>query len=967
MSQTLSILSSQNSEYIANLYREFLNAPQSVDPSWRGFFEGLRDDEAALLSEITGASWGAKEFKKPNAPFGDTFGVTTADVALKSAKTPANKESNTQTPTIDPQLVSDSLKALMLVKAYRAHGHFAADIDPLGLMVRPYRADLDVNTYGFSNPNANIFLGGVLGFTNTTVSQLFAQLRSIYAGKVGIEIDHLLNSAEVEWLRAKLEGQNQFSLSADEKKTIYSQLVAAQGLEDFLHTKYTGAKRFGLDGGESYIPCLEEIIRRGAELGLKEVAIGMAHRGRLNTLTNVLGKPYTSLFSEFNGMRSVPDDLPGSGDVKYHMGYSNDRDIGGNNVHLSLTPNPSHLEVVNPVVAGKVRAKQDLKHDRETRRSVLAFTVHGDSAFAGQGTVAETLMMAELDGYTIGGTMHVIINNQVGFTTLPEYTRSGPYSSDVAKMIYVPIFHVNADHVEDVVRVARLAIEYRQEFGRDVVIDLICYRKNGHNEGDEPMFTQPVMYKKIKEQISTRNQYGQQLIAEGVLDEVSAERVVADFNATLNEAFEATKSYKVNKADWLEGTWYGLTTADKSKFGEARKGETAITDSMLNLLGEKLTNIPADFALNTKIARQFEAKKEMFKTGTNFDWGTAESIAFGSLLLDGFDVRLSGEDVGRGTFSHRHATLHDQNNMNRYYPLQNLGTDQGRFEAHDSPLSELAVLGYELGYTWAAPNSLVLWEGQFGDFVNGAQMVIDQYISSAETKWLRMSGLVMLLPHGSEGQGPEHSSARPERFLQLCAEDNMQVTNITTPANYFHALRRQMCRDFRKPLINMSPKSLLRHKLCVSSASEFTGQTSFHRYLWDDAWNSLETPKNIKRVILCSGKVYYDLFEEREKRGIKNILLLRLEQIYPFPEAELAKELAQYINAEFVWVQEEPKNQGAWFFVEPLLEETLVKAKFKGGKRFRYTGRPAAAAPATGYLKRHQEEQAKLLDESLKL
>lgn len=957
----LSILSANNAEYMANLYREYLKSPGAVDESWRVFFDALRDDEAALLGEIVGASWGAKEFKKPAAP----FGVTTADEALKGSKSAANQSTKTSA-SLDANAINDSLKALMLVKAYRAYGHFAATLDPLGLKQPKYRADLDPHTYGFSSQNAPVYLGGVLGFQQTTVDQLTARLRQIYAGKVGIEIDHLLNAKEVEWLRAKIEGQNQFVLSAEDKKRIYNQLVAAQGLEDFLHTKYTGAKRFGLDGGEAYIPCLEEIVRRGAELGVKEVVVGMAHRGRLNTLTNVLGKPYTKLFAEFNGMPSAPDDTPGSGDVKYHMGYSNDREIAGNSVHLTLTPNPSHLEVVNPVVAGKVRAKQDMRGDTQTRRSVLAFTVHGDSAFAGQGTVAETLMMAELPGYTVGGTMHVIINNQVGFTTLPEFTRSGPYSSDIAKMIYVPIFHVNADDVEEVVRVARLAIEYRQEFGRDVVIDLICYRKNGHNEGDEPMFTQPVMYKKIKDHPSTRTQYAQKLIAEGVLDQSSAQKAIDDFGVKMNEAFEATKSYKVNKADWLEGAWSGLTTAIKSKFGSARRGETAITPAMVQLLGDKLTTVPSDFALNSKIARQMDAKKEMFKSGSGFDWGTAEAMAFGSLLLDGFDVRLSGEDAGRGTFSHRHATLHDQNNMNRYYPLANVGTDQGRFEVHDSPLSELAVLGYEFGYTWAAPNSLVLWEGQFGDFVNGAQMIIDQYIASAETKWLRMSGLVMLLPHGFEGQGPEHSSARLERFLQLCAEDNWQITNISTPANYFHALRRQMCRDFRKPLINMSPKSLLRHKLCVSKTEDFTGQTTFHRYLWDDAWNTLEKPKNIKRVIICSGKVYYDLFEEREKRGIKNVLILRLEQFYPFPKEELAKELAQYTNAEFVWVQEEPKNQGGWFFVEPLLEETLADAGFKG-KRFCYTGRPAAAAPATGYLKRHQEEQAKLVDEALKI
>ena len=954
------ILSGTNAEYIANLYKEFLHNPNAVDASWRSFFNELKDDETALLNEITGASWASPHYKKPSAP----FGVTTADEALKSSKSPANQAKAPQA-TYDTRAMKDSIQAMMLVKAYRANGHLMADLDPLGLKRPQMRADLDPATYGFSAADMDhkIYVGGILGFETTTIRDLVSVLQQIYCGKIGVEYEHVISTEERNWLQERIEGTaNKTAFSADEKKVIYNQLVSAQGLEDFLATKYVGTKRFGLDGGESYLVSVEEIIRRGAELGVREVVIGMAHRGRLNTLTNIVGKPFTKLFAEFNGMPSTPDDTPGSGDVKYHMGYSTDRAIAGQTVHMTLTPNPSHLEVVNPVVVGKVRAKQDLEKGGD-RKSVLPLTMHGDSAFAGQGLVAEILMMSELPGYTAGGTVHIIINNQIGFTTLPEYYKSGPYSSDMAKMLAIPTFHVNGDDPEAVAHVSRIAIEFRQKFERDVIIDLICYRKNGHNEGDEPMFTQPVMYKAIKEQVSTRNQYAAKLAAEGVLSETDGKAAVEAFHKKLDDAFAATTSYKVNKADWLEGAWSGLTTAVKSKF-EKRKGDTKISEAQLKELGDKLTSVPANFNLNSKIARQFDAKKEMFKSGTGFDWGTGEALAFASLLQEGYAVRLSGEDAGRGTFSHRHATLHDQDNASRYYPLDHIGADQGKFEVHDSPLSEAGVLAFELGYSWAAPNSLTIWEAQFGDFVNGAQVIIDQYIASAETKWLRMSGLVMLLPHGFEGQGPEHSSARPERFLQLCAEDNMQITNITTPANYFHALRRQVKRDFRKPLVNMSPKSLLRHKLAVSKAEDFTGET-FHRYLWDDARDKLNKPKDTKRLILCSGKVYYDLFEEREKRGLKDVTILRLEQFYPFPESELAEELAQYKNAEFIWCQEEPKNQGGFFFVEPLLEETLAKAGFKG-RRFKYSGRPASASPATGYAKRHATEQAKLLDDALK-
>ena len=957
------ILSGTNAEYIANLYKEFLHNPNAIDASWRTFFNDLKDDETALLKEITGASWGSPHYSKPHAP----FGVTTADEAFKSSKSPANQAKAPQA-TYDTRAMKDSIQAMMLVKAYRANGHLMADIDPLGLKRPQMRADLDPATYGFSagDMDHKIYVGGILGFETTTIRDLVSVLQQIYCGKIGVEYEHILSMEEKNWLQARIEGTgNKTVFSPDQKKAIYQNLVNAQGLEDFLALKYVGTKRFGLDGGESYVASVEEIIRRGAELGVKEVILGMAHRGRLNTLTNIVGKPFTKLFAEFNGMPSTPDDTPGSGDVKYHMGYSCDRVIEGKTVHMSLTPNPSHLEVVNPIVVGKVRAKQDLEQGGD-RKSVLPLTMHGDSAFAGQGLVAEILMMAELPGYTAGGTVHIIINNQIGFTTLPEYTRSGPYSSDMAKMLAIPTFHVNGDDPEAVAHVSRLAIEYRQQFERDVIIDLICYRKNGHNEGDEPMFTQPVMYKAIKEQVSTRNKYAAKLAAEGVMSEDESKAAVDAFHKKMEEAFAATSSYKVNKADWLEGAWNGLTTAVKSKFAPARKGDTAISEAQLKQLGERLTFVPADFNLNSKIARQFEAKKEMFKNGVGFDWGTAETLAFASLVQEGHPVRVSGEDAGRGTFSHRHATLHDQNNASRYYPIEHISPDQAQFEVHDSPLSEAGVLAFELGYSWAAPNSLTIWEAQFGDFVNGAQVIIDQYICSAETKWLRMSGLVMLLPHGFEGQGPEHSSARPERFLQLCAEDNMQITNITTPANYFHALRRQVKRDFRKPMINMSPKSLLRHKLAVSKADDFLGQSSFHRVLNDDSRDQLNKAKDVKRVVLCSGKVYYDLFEEREKRGLKDVVIYRLEQLYPFPEDTLIEELAQYVNAEFIWCQEEPKNQGGWSFVEPLLEETLAKAKFKGGKRFKYAGRPAAAAPATGYAKRHAVEQAKLVDEALK-
>ncbi|MGE4312789.1 MAG: 2-oxoglutarate dehydrogenase E1 component [Pseudobdellovibrionaceae bacterium] len=953
-------LSGINAEYIAHLYTQYLINPLNVEASWKEFFDTLNDDEAALLRELNGASWTPAENRKGERGFGMVSGPEIG-MTKSSAAAPKKDAANTNMADAE-QMARDSVAALMLIRAYRMRGHLIAHLDPLDMRDHGIHPELDPTTYGFKESayDRRIYLNGVLGLEYGTLTEIMRILRNTYCNKIGVEFLHLTDPEEKSWVQERIEApMNHTEFTENGKRAILQRLTAAEGLEKFLHTKYTGTKRFGLDGGEALIPAIEQIMKRGGQMGLKEIVIGMAHRGRLNVLTNVLGKPFTALFAEFQGQPSNPESVQGSGDVKYHMGTSSDRDFDGNSIHLSLTANPSHLECVDPVVIGKVRAKQVQRDDSESI-TVLPLLLHGDAAFAGQGVVAETLMISELPGYRVGGTIHIVINNQIGFTTMPKYSRSGPYCTDIAKMLAAPIFHVNGDDPEAVVHVARIAIEFRQKFKKDVVIDLTCYRRFGHNEGDEPAFTQPLMYKKIKDHQTTRSQYAQKLIGEGVLSAEEADSMVAEFNDYLEKAFAAAEAYKPNKADWLEGAWSGLTVAT----GEERRGQTAVTDKSLQKIGKVLTELPSDFDVNPKIARQLDAKKEMFKSGQGFDWATGEAAAFGTLLDEGYGVRISGQDVGRGTFSQRHAILYDQSTEEKYIALQHVKDDQKRFEAIDSPLSEFAVLGYEYGYSLADPNTLTIWEGQFGDFVNGAQVIIDQFIASGETKWLRMSGLVMLLPHGYEGQGPEHSSARPERFLQLCAEDNMQVCNLTTPANYFHALRRQMHRDFRKPLIIMTPKSLLRHKLAVSSADMMTGNSTFHRYLWDDDHADLVKADKIKRVVLCTGKVYYDLLEERRNRKINDIMLLRVEQLYPFPTKALIQELAQYKNAEFVWCQEEPKNQGYWFFVDPLIEEVLEGAKTKC-KRARYIGRVAAAAPATGLLKKHKAEQESLVNEAL--
>jgi 2-oxoglutarate dehydrogenase E1 component len=769
---------------------------------------------------------------------------------------------------------------------------------------------------------------------------------------------HIQELEQRRWIQRRIEvPRNQTDFTKEGKRAILDRLTVAEGFERFLDKRYTGTKRFGLEGGESLIPALEQVVKRGGQLGVKELVIGMPHRGRLNVLTNMMGKPFAALFSEFQGNAANPDDVQGSGDVKYHLGTSTDREFDGNRMHLSLTANPSHLEVVNPVVLGKVRAKQRQLGDGN-RVEVVGLLMHGDAAFAGQGLVSETLELSEIKGYRTGGTIHFIVNNQIGFTTSPAAARSGPYPSDLAKSIQAPIFHVNGDDPEAVVHVARIATEYRLQFKKDVVVDMFCYRRHGHNEGDEPAFTQPLMYKAIADHPTTREIYAARLAEEGLVSAAEADKMASDFQAHLDSQFDAAKGYRPNKADWLEGAWTGLAIAS----GDDRRGETSVPMALLAEVGAAITRIPDGFNLNRKIARQLEQKREALAAGAGIDWATAEALAFGTLLAEGTFVRLSGQDTGRGTFSQRHAVLVDQENETKYIPLQHVRDGQAPFEVLDSPLSEAAVLGFEYGYSLAEPRALILWEAQFGDFANGAQVVIDQFISSGEAKWLRMSGLTLLLPHGYEGQGPDHSSARLERFLQMSGEDNWQVCNLTTAANYFHALRRQVHRNFRKPLILMTPKSLLRSPEVASRLDAMGPGTSFHRII--DEIDPLAPDDRIRRVVLCSGKVYFDLLHARRERKLDDVAILRVEQLYPFPVKTLGAALARYKNADLTWCQEEPQNMGAWNFVDRRIEGVAAKLDIKG-KRAAYAGRPEMAATATGLLKRHNAEQARLVEQAL--
>jgi 2-oxoglutarate dehydrogenase E1 component len=828
--------------------------------------------------------------------------------------------------------------------------------------------ELDPKSYGFDDAAMDrpIFINYVLGIESATLAEIMAILNRTYCGSIGVEFMHMQGPEEKAWIQEHMEGRvESMRFRPAEQRAILGQLTEAEGFERFLHMKYTGTKRFGLEGAEALMPLMQALVRRSAELGVREVSLGMPHRGRLNVLANFMGKSYTAILSEFQGNPANPQDVQGSGDVKYHLGTSSDREFGGYTVHLSLAANPSHLEAVDPVVIGKARAKQTQRKDA-SRSQVMAVLMHGDAAFAGQGLVAECFALSDLAGYRIGGTVHIIVNNQIGFTTNPIASRSSPYASDVAKMVQSPVFHVNGDDPEAVCRVAELAAEYRQRFKQDVVIDMFCYRRHGHNEGDEPFFTQPLMYRRIAEHPTTRAIYADRLAAEGVIEKADGENTLDAFMQRMEQAFEAANAYKPNKADWLEGAWTGIERAR----GEARRGDTDVRIETLREIGRAITGVPQNFSAHRTVRRQLEQKRQAIESGLNIDWATAEALAFGSLLREGFPVRLSGQDCARGTFSQRHAALIDQETEARHVPLNCLSNDQAGFELVNSPLSEAAVLGFEYGYSLAEPRGLILWEAQFGDFANGAQVIIDQFLAAGETKWLRMSGLVMLLPHGFEGQGPEHSSARLERFLQLCAEDNIQVANCTTPANYFHILRRQIHRKFRKPLILMTPKSLLRHKRCVNRLDDLADNTTFHRVLWDDLElagdESLLPPERIRRVVLCSGKVYYDLFEAREGLKRKGVYLLRLEQLYPFPKRPLMKELSRFPGAEIYWCQEEPQNMGAWWFAMPRIEQVLKKIGHKC-QRVRYIGRPESASTAVGLLQVHRQEQEKIVREALGL
>jgi len=920
------------------------------------------NDALGIVEREQGPSW-----ERPNWPVSDlddlNLGLDPTQATIEKVKAAAAEKATAAgaSPEDIRKAADDSIRAMMLIRTYRVRGHLAARLDPLGLSRMDVPPDLTPAFHGFSNSDLDrpIWIGGVLGLEMATVNQIVKVLQDTYCGHIGFEYMHINEVEERRFIQERIEKpEDTVQFTPEGKQSILTKVIHAEQWEKFLARKYVGTKRFGLDGGESAVPALEAVIKYGGQYGVCEIDVGMAHRGRLNILSNVMGKPAQAIFHEFAGGATNPADVGGSGDVKYHLGTSSDREFDGNKVHLSLLPNPSHLEAVDPVVLGKARASQTIRGDKQGD-TVLPMLLHGDAAFAGQGVVWECLSFSGLPGYATGGTIHFIINNQVGFTTSPQFARSSPYPSDVAKGIQAPILHVNGDDPEAVTWCCKLAIEFRQKFNRDIVIDMWCYRRFGHNEGDEPSFTQPLMYAAIKQHPPISQIYGKKLIEQKVVDQAWIDSETKTYIDQLESDFEAAVSYAPNKADWFEGRWAGLGRPDEPVLGR-RNIPTAVSEEQVKSIGEILTHVPADLHIHKTLGRILDAKREMFASGQGFDWATAEALAFGTLVSEGSCVRLSGQDSGRGTFSQRHAVWVDQQTGNKYIPLTTV--EGGRFEVRDSPLSEFGVLGFEYGFSLADPKTLVLWEAQFGDFANGAQSIIDQFVAAGEAKWLRASGLVMLLPHGFEGQGPEHSSARLERYLQLCAEDNLQVANCTTPANYFHILRRQMRRDFRKPLIMMTPKSLLRHKLAVSSLSDFTGESHFRRILSD-----LNPPAEgeTRRLVLCSGKLSYELMEARDAAGDRGVEVIRIEQLYPFPSEPLVKRLKAMPKLEdVIWAQEEPKNNGAWFFVESFIEGCLAEAGFQG-MRPQYAGRDAGASPATGLAKRHAAEQAALIEAAL--
>ena len=975
-----SFLYGGNATFVEDLYAQWSADPNSVETSWRAFFASLHDAAADVKRAAAEPAWtkAAPPAVRPDwlSALDGMWPAVEAKLGAKIAEraAPAAAPGAAPAPSTDAVRAAtlDSLRAIMMIRAYRMRGHLKANLDPLGIATTPGDAsELDPATYGFSEADYDrpIFLDFVLGLETATVREILAIVRRTYCGNVGVQYMHISDPKEKGWLQARIEGRDKEIVFTKEGKiAILKKLIETEGFEKFLHRRFPGTKRFGLDGGESLVPALEQIIKRGGALGVKDIIIGMPHRGRLNVLAAVMGKPYQVIFHEFQGGSSLPSDVEGSGDVKYHLGASSDRAFDGNSVHLSLTANPSHLEIVNPVVIGKARAKQafTLRQTPDAGRGhVLPLLMHGDAAFAGQGVVAECFALSGLRGYGVGGTVHFVVNNQIGFTTSPKNSRSSPYPSDVALMVEAPIFHANGDDPEAVVFAAKVATEYRQQFGKDVVVDMFCYRRFGHNEGDDPTMTQPLMYAKIKDHPTVRDLYAARLASEGVATQAEIDGWIAEFDKFLDAEFDSGKTFHADKADWLDGKWSGLKLP-----GAEESGVTGVPKQKLLDLGRKMTTIPERITVHKTVERVIAGRREAIEKGEGLDWSTAEHLAFASLLDQGYPVRLSGQDSIRGTFTQRHSGIVDQKTEEVYFPLRNLGPGQAHFEALNSALSEEAVLGFEYGFSLTDPNTLDMWEAQFGDFTNGAQVVIDQFISSGERKWLRMSGLVMLLPHGYEGQGPEHSSARLERFLQMCAEDNLQVVNPTTPANYFHVLRRQMIREFRKPLVVMTPKSLLRNKRAVSYLDNMAEGTSFHRVMVDGAEADadvggvvLQPDDKITRVIACSGKVYFDLIEQRAKTGRDDVYIMRLEQFYPWPLKSITNVLGRFKNAELVWCQEEPKNMGGWTFVDPWLELTLDRMNIKA-KRARYVGRPASASTAAGLMTRHMKELEAFLTEA---
>ncbi len=924
-----------NAPYVEELYENYLNNPGSVPDHWRQYFDNL---------QVVAAGDGSINTRDvAHAPIVQSF----AERAKENKLTP-------QVMGGDSATARKQVFVQQLVAAYRFLGSRWADVDPLKRQERPSIPELDPAFYDFKEGDmANIYSAAntYFGFENGSLRDIIKALRDTYCGTIGAEFMYIADPAQKRWLQEKLESSRSLpKFSVEKRKRILERVTAAEGLEKYLHTKYVGQKRFSLEGGDSFIASMDEVIQRGGEAGVQEIVIGMAHRGRLNVLINTLGKSPAELFAEFDGKHA--DDLP-SGDVKYHKGFSSDVSTPGGPVHLSLAFNPSHLEIVNPVVEGSCKARQNRRGDHEGNE-VLPVLVHGDAAFAGQGVVMETLNLAQTRGYGTGGTVHIVINNQIGFTTSdPRDTRSTSYCTDVVKMIEAPVLHVNGDDPEAVVFATQIAMDFRKEFHKDIVVDIVCYRRLGHNEQDTPALTQPLMYKRIAALPTTRKLYADRLVAQNVISATEADAMVAEYRKGMDEgqliSNPVISNYKGKHAvDWapfLNKKWTDVA-------------DTSVPMAELKRIGTKMTTMPASLKLHSLVEKVIADRRAMANGDIKMDWGFGEHMAFATLVASGYSVRLSGQDCGRGTFTHRHAVLHDQNrerwDSGSYIPLQNITEGQGDFTVIDSVLSEEAVLGFEYGYATAEPNSLVIWEGQFGDFVNGAQVVIDQFISSGETKWGRSSGLVLMLPHGYEGQGPEHSSARPERFLQLCAEHNMQVVQPTTPSQIFHVLRRQMIRQFRKPLVILTPKSLLRNKEAVSPLEELS-KGGFNTVIGET--DSKIDAKKVKKVVFCSGKVYFDLTTARRERELADVAIIRMEQLYPFPYKAFEAEMKKYPAAtQVVWCQDEPQNQGYWYYIQHHLLESL-----KEGQKLSYAGRPASASPAVGYYDKHYAQQKELL------